>query len=227
MTDKCQYPNCRAPLVSFLHRGGKIVGLCDNHLDHVLSENRKLVMATEKTLKIPSIETGARMASYEEQDIYCCAPGCNHSVALFYGSKPVCSEHAKEHEYVPFDGTYRKRKVLVIERPVAAKNAVVMKGSGTGDEKREKNRKIYPVNPTRGIPLPPKKVEEPQLEPEEVSVLADEENDMIEAEKSYGRPTETAIAKTNFVETVQEAPEDDINAILARLNSGELEMPED
>jgi len=262
MTDKCQYPSCRAPLVSFMYRGDKTVGLCDQHLDHVLSENRKLVMATEKTLKLPPIETGARMAKPEEEDIYCCAPGCNHPVGLFYGNKPVCHEHAKNHEYVPFDGTYRKRKIIIIERPVAAKNAVVVKGSGTGNEKREKNRKIYPVNPTRGIPLPAKepidvederqqlaeekeslkkmskyykqvetmkkeKTVDPSLDPNEQSKLTEEEQDMVKAEKTYKRPTKTARAKKAFVKAVQEAPENDINAILARLNSGELEMSED
>lgn len=230
MTDKCQYPSCREPIASFMHRGGKVVGLCDHHLDHLLSENRKLVMQVEKAVKLPPIETGARTATFEEEDIYCCAPNCPKPAALFYGPKPVCHEHAPEREYLPFDGTYRKRKILVVERPKAAPNAVVMKGSGTGDEKREKKRKIYPVNPTRGIPLPAKEpidVDDEREQRAEERGLVEEVQDMVEAETSYGKPTKTAQAKEDFVETVQESPEDDISAILARLNSGELEMPED
>ena len=227
MTDKCQYPNCRTPLVSYLHRGGKTVGLCDQHLDHLLSEHRKLVMTTEKALKIPPIETGARMAKPEEEDYYCCAPGCNHSAALFYGTKPVCHEHAKNHEYIPFDGTYRKRKIIVIERPGASEKAVVMKGEGTGDEKREKKRKIYPVNPTRGIPLPAKEAEVPDqsAEYDAQAEMVDDES-VPDQSAEYDKQAEM-MDKEEFVEAVEQAPEDDINAILARLNSGELEMPED
>jgi hypothetical protein len=166
---------------------------------------------TEKLLKVPPIETGARLPSMEESDIFCCAPDCPRPAGLFYGDKPVCHDHAKEHEYLAFDGVYRRRKVVMVERPKPGEGAVVMRGSGVGNEKREKKRKIYPVNPTRGIPLPPKEEEESQL------VL----------DGPPAGSTELRIPCKEFAEAVESAPDEDITAILARINSGELEMPED
>lgn len=211
MSTKCEYPKCRNRMESIIHRGGKLVQLCDLHLDHILSENRQKTAMTEKLLKVPPIETGARLPSMEESDIFCCAPDCPRPAGLFYGDKPVCHDHAKEHEYLAFDGVYRRRKVVMVERPKPGEGAVVMRGSGVGNEKREKKRKIYPVNPTRGIPLPPKEEEESQL------VL----------DGPPAGSTELRIPCKEFAEAVESAPDEDITAILARINSGELEMPED
>jgi hypothetical protein len=100
-----------------VYRAGKRVQLCDAHLNALYSEAKKTSRQAEETLKLKPIETGGRMASFDEEDIYCCAPDCRKGVALFYGTKPVCYEHAKVHESLAFDGEYRRRKIFVIEKP--------------------------------------------------------------------------------------------------------------
>lgn len=223
MSEKCNYPNCHAPMEVGMHRGGKRVQLCDLHLSYLLSENRKQAMQTEQLLKFPPAETGARMATMDEGRIYCCAPDCRQSAALFYGDKPVCHEHAPKHEYLPFDGVYRYRKMIAVERTGANGEAIVV----TGEEKvRHKLKKIYPVNRKKA--------------PVQDAATAQEGKASIGYIDGSGPPVASQelyvdgppVASQELYASDLASPKGDdssnnIDAILARLSSGELELEDE